>query len=93
MKEEIKKNVRMRVWGSVQGVYFRAAMQEASQDLHIFGWIKNNSDGTVEIEAEGEPGDVDKFVDRVREGSDMSVVKRIRQNEGTVKDYEIFQIK
>ena len=93
MKEIIKKHVRIRVWGSVQKVFFRNAVTEAAHQFQISGWVKNNPNETVEIEAEGDPKDVDKFVRKVRQGSDMSVVKRMRVVEGEVKDYSDFRQK
>jgi acylphosphatase len=93
MKEIIKKHVRIRVWGSVQKVFFRNAVTDAAQQFQIQGWVKNNPNETVEIEAEGEPSNVDKFVRKVHQGSDMSVVKRMRVVEGDVKDYNDFRQK
>ncbi|MHB8253447.1 MAG: acylphosphatase [Acidiferrobacter sp.] len=37
------------VSGTVQGVGFRAFVQREAQRLGITGWVRNRSDGTVEI--------------------------------------------
>ena len=42
------------VSGVVQGVNFRWFVQEAAKELGITGWVKNLSDGDVEIECESE---------------------------------------
>lgn len=58
----------MLIAGQVQGVGFRYfAMREAAA-LGLAGWVRNNPDGTVEAEAEGEDSDVRAFVERLREG-------------------------
>ena len=47
--------VHVRVWGRVQGVYFRAGTQREAQRLGLDGWVRNRGDGSVEAVAEG-PG-------------------------------------
>lgn len=48
--------VERRHWhftGSVQGVGFRYRAQYAAQLLDLTGWVENNWDGTVDLEAQG----------------------------------------
>ena len=44
---------RITVAGRVQGVYFRASACQQAQSLGITGWVRNCSDGSVELLAEG----------------------------------------
>ena len=48
--------------GRVQGVFFRATAREVSHDFAVTGTVRNLSDGTVELVAEGEMGEVDRFL-------------------------------
>lgn len=48
--------------GRVQGVGFRYRAQYAAQRLGLTGWVENNWDGTVELEAQGPAEAVDKLV-------------------------------
>ena len=41
------------VTGKVQGVWFRRYTQEKARELGVNGWVRNESDGTVTIVAEG----------------------------------------
>ena len=41
------------VTGQVQGVWFRRNTQEKARELGITGWVRNESDGTVTVVAEG----------------------------------------
>lgn len=47
-------HARLLVSGVVQGVNFRWFVQESATELGIKGWVKNLSDGDVEIECESE---------------------------------------
>lgn len=51
-----------RFTGSVQGVGFRYRAQYAASLLGLTGWVVNNWDGSVELEAQGDPSVLDKLV-------------------------------
>jgi acylphosphatase len=46
--------LRAVVRGRVQGVGFRASVQHEGGRLGLGGWVRNLSDGGVELEAEGD---------------------------------------
>ncbi len=49
-------NVRAHVFihGLVQGVFFRAHMQDEAIDFGVSGWVRNLQDGRVEAVLEGD---------------------------------------
>ncbi len=51
-----------RFTGRVQGVGFRYRAQYAASLLGLTGWVVNNWDGSVELEAQGDPAVLDKLV-------------------------------
>ena len=53
--------------GSVQGVGFRMTAQQAAAGREVTGYVRNLPDGRVELVAEGEPGEVEAFLDAVAE--------------------------
>ena len=63
---EVARHVR--VTGHVQGVFYRAWVQGQARELAISGWIRNSPDGSVEAHLQGEDGDVDRMIDRMRSG-------------------------
>jgi acylphosphatase len=50
------------ILGRVQGVFFRATLQEFAYRNGITGWVANNYDGSVEAVLEGESDNVDRVV-------------------------------
>jgi acylphosphatase len=68
---------RLRIFGRVQGVFFRAWAAEQAQALGVKGWIRNRGDGSVEALAFGDAGAVDAFIAKCRQGSPSARVERI----------------
>ena len=53
MIQNDNKRIRLRVTGRVQGVGFRWFIVSEGRRLGLHGWVRNNADGSVELEAEG----------------------------------------
>ncbi|MBX3101605.1 MAG: acylphosphatase [Bacteroidetes bacterium] len=49
------QRIRVMISGKVQGVYYRASVQVQAQGLAITGWVQNQADGSVLLEAQGDP--------------------------------------
>ena len=56
--------------GRVQGVGFRYAAQRVAARFAVSGWVRNEPDGTVRLEVQGEPAEVAGMVEAL--GSQMS---------------------
>jgi len=65
---ENKARAHAIISGRVQGVFFRMETKRAADGLGVFGWVKNQPDGTVEAVFEGDRDRVDAIVDWCREG-------------------------
>ncbi len=73
--------VRIKVYGLVQGVFFRANARERAYKLGLRGWIRNNEDGGVEILAEGRGEAVQKLVEWCKLGPGMARVDKVEITE------------
>ncbi len=80
------------VSGKVQGVFFRASAQEEAQRLNLRGWVKNEADGSVHIEAEGEPKALQQLVDWCHQGPRFAEVTEVSTKPGTVMHYTDFTV-
>jgi acylphosphatase len=65
------------VYGFVQGVGFRFAVERAAQSRGVSGWVRNRPDGSVEAVFEGRLEDVEALVDFCRRGPRGADVERI----------------
>jgi acylphosphatase len=59
---------RLLIAGCVQGVGFREATVDAARGARVSGWVRNRSDGTVEVLAQGESAAVERLVEWCRHG-------------------------
>lgn len=62
------KRVSARIIGRVQGVGFRNFTRVRAGRLDVRGWVRNESDGSVRLEAEGTTDALESLLDAVREG-------------------------
>jgi len=59
---------RYLIVGRVQGVGFRYYTQAAAAREGVNGWVRNLPDGGVEVTADGDVDDVERFERRIRVG-------------------------
>ena len=59
---------RLRISGRVQGVFFRASCAREARTLALSGWVRNASDGSVEVVFEGEDAAVEAMTAWCRHG-------------------------
>jgi len=66
---------KVRIYGRVQGVFFRQWAVNQARPLGISGWIRNCADGSVEAHLSGEETSVTKMIDAMREGPSQAHVE------------------
>jgi acylphosphatase len=69
------------VRGRVQGVGFRWFVEREAKTLGISGWVRNNSDGSVEVLASGTQEQLSGLRSRLRQGPRASRVDNVEEAE------------
>ncbi|MBL8056350.1 MAG: acylphosphatase [Anaerolineales bacterium] len=69
--------LRARVFGLVQGVNFRYTTRERAAALGLKGWVRNEWDGSVAVEAEGPRPALEQLLDFLHHGPRHAEVERV----------------
>ncbi len=72
------KSVHVKIFGVVQGVFYRVSTQEKAVECNVFGWVKNCKDGSVEALFQGTRENVDLILDWCRVGPEAAVVESVQ---------------
>lgn len=82
---------KILVKGRVQGVFFRVSTREKAEELNLVGFIKNESNGDVYLEAQGD--EVDELIDWIKAGGpQMARVDETIVSEGEGQMFVGFKI-
>jgi len=68
------------VYGHVQGVLFRAFVSTRARELGLTGYVRNLSEGTVEVNAEGERNKLEKLIGYLEVGPPGARVEKVVTN-------------
>ncbi|MDI3481478.1 MAG: acylphosphatase [Tepidanaerobacteraceae bacterium] len=89
----MKKTAHVRVFGIVQGVGLRYSVFRKATALSLAGYVKNLSDGSVEIVVEGEEKDIHGLLDYIRTGLRWAQVDDVEvawdEYRGMYRDFDI----
>ncbi len=86
--------IRIHIYyaGYVQGVGFRYSAQRMAADLGLRGWVKNLPDGRVEILAEGDKANIEKFCEVLEErfhGNIKDKTLNLEPAQGNFKEFQV----
>lgn len=66
------------ITGIVQGVYFRAFVDQHAQALGLTGYVRNiTHSGAVEVEAEGEKAELERLIEHLHQGPRAARVDKV----------------
>ena len=89
-----KKRAHLLISGFVQGVFFRTTAQSMAQTLGLTGWVKNRTDGKVEIVAEGEEYNLNSLIQWCHHGPQGAHVNNVQVNICEYKgEFDKFSVK
>jgi acylphosphatase len=88
-----QKRIHLVVRGRVQDVFFRASAQREARRLGLTGWVRNRTDGAVELIAEGEEDQVKDLLAWAQHGPSTARVDKVdtrwRSYTGEFADFRI----
>ena len=86
------KHIKIKITGKVQGVFFRVSTKAVANQMGVKGLVKNEKDGSVYVEAEGDETTLSIFLEWCNEGPDKSIVENVVVEDGEVKNYRNFEV-
>jgi len=86
------KHIKIRITGKVQGVSFRQTTKAIADQMGVRGMIKNEKDGSVYMEAEGDDTSLEVFQEWCNEGPDRAKIEHVEVTSGELKNYRNFEI-
>jgi acylphosphatase len=86
------KHLNITVKGKVQGVFYRKATKAVADQLGVRGFVVNEPNGDVYIEAEADATFLDMFMDWCNEGPQDAEVNAVESHEGELKNYRNFEV-
>jgi len=94
MSETAFSRVHIWVRGRVQGVGFRAYVQQSGSMLGLTGWVRNVGWDQVETLAEGNQAVLEIFIEAVKAGPRASLVEDSRAEwETATGEFDSFQVR
>ena len=89
-KDPIK--IKAQVYGVVQGVGFRYTTKHLADQLKVSGIVRNESDGSVDIEALRSAPQIKQFIEELAKGPSpsASVDQVVVEYDDSIPDYEGF---
>ena len=93
MSTSTQERLSARVTGRVQGVGFRNFVSTQARRRDLAGWVKNESDGSVRVEAEGARDDLEDLLGALRDGPRAARVEDVSADwqdaSGTFEHFEV----
>lgn len=86
------KHIKIKIKGKVQGVFFRVSTKAVADQMGVKGFVKNEKDGSVYVEAEADEITLDVFKEWCNEGPEKSKVENVEIIEGELKNYRNFDV-
>lgn len=87
------KRVELKIFGKVQGVFYRISAQKKALELNLVGFVKNENDGTVKIIAEGNKNNLKQFISWCYSGPIIAKVEQVEEKwqkyQGGFNSFEI----
>lgn len=89
----MQKTFQVKVFGKVQGVWYRASTKNKAQELGLNGFVLNQEDGCVFIEVSGEAEKINALLEWCKEGPTHAKVEKLEVKEIDFRELPIFEVR
>ena len=89
----IIKRFRLCFYGMVQGVGFRYTAMHAANMYRLTGYVKNEDDGSVTCEVQGDEDAIDRFVATIRNGRFIDISSIDKRAMEIIADESSFEVR
>jgi acylphosphatase len=89
----MEKHFVIKVSGRVQGVFYRASTAEVAEQLGLRGFVRNEPNGAVYIEVEGDEEQLDQFVTWCEQGPRLAKVDTVDIEEAPLVGFKTFEVR
>ncbi len=89
----VKKHLNIFITGKVQRIGFRFYAMQTAYRFNIAGFVRNEIDKTIYIEAEGKDDQLNMFVKWCTNGPPGSIIKDVKIEDGELQNFTDFEIK
>lgn len=89
----MEKRFRLCFYGIVQGVGFRYTARHAANLYRLTGYVKNEYDGSVTCEVQGEEAAISRFVETIRNGRFIDISSIDRKELEIIPDERSFDVR
>ncbi len=90
-EDQVRAHLTIEGW--VQGVFFRTSTVQEAKRLGIKGWVRNCTDGSVEVVAEGNKKKIDQFIQWCHQGPAGAQVHNVqlhwKDHQGAFENFSI----
>ena len=84
---------KVRIYGRVQGVFFRQWALGQARAVGVSGWIRNRPDGTVEAHVIGDEATLEKMIEALGRGPPQAHVEDLVVENIEPEDVEGFSVR
>lgn len=92
-KQQMKKRFQLRIYGKVQGVWYRASTRKKAEELALSGFVRNEADGSVYAEVEGPEEMLKQMVTWCEQGPPQANVREVKVQEVNLLNDKGFTIR
>ena len=86
------KTLKMKIIGTVQGVFFRKFIKDNADELEVKGFVRNLDDGNVEVVVEGKDESVNELVRICEKGPGHADIKKVDVEEIRHQGFKNFKV-